>query len=155
MKEMEELVAEVPVLSGLAQAHLDLIAGCAQDARFDAGTYLFREGDPADRFYAVRQGAVALEIHVPAREAVVVETLHTGDLLGWSWLFPPFRWSFDARALEPVGAIAFDGACLRGKCETDPELGYALMQRIAQVIIERLQATRMRLLDVYGVEAAT
>ena len=154
MKDMEALVAAVPALSGLAPAHVELIAGCAQNTRYDAGNYLFREGDAADQFYVVRQGAVALEIHVPAREAVIIETLHTGDLVGWSWLFPPYRWSFDARAIEPVAAIAFDGACLRGKCQTDHDLGYELMQRIAQVIIERLQATRLRLLDVYGVGAA-
>ena len=155
MKEMHQLVDEVPALSGLAPAHLELIVGCAQNTRVEAGAYLFREGDAADTFYVVRSGAVALEIHVPARDAVVIETLHEGDLLGWSWLFPPYRWSFDARALEPVGAIAFDGACLRGKCEADHDLGYELMQRMSQVIIERLQATRLRLLDVYGVGAST
>jgi len=154
MREMQELVGNVPALAGLAPAHLDLAAGCAHNTRFEAGAYIFREGDPADVFYALRAGSVALETHVPAREAVIVETLHEGDLLGWSWLFPPYRWSFDARALEPVGAIVFDGACLRGKCEADHDLGYELMQRIAQVIIERLQATRLRLLDVYGAGVA-
>jgi len=155
MKGMPELVAEIPILSDLAPAHLELLAGCAQNAHFEAGSYLFREGDQADSFYAIRHGSVALEIHVPARDAVIIETLHKGDLLGWSWLFPPYRWSFDAGAVEPVSAIAFDGACLRGKCETDHDLGYELMRRIAQVIIERLQATRLRLLDVYGVGAPT
>jgi hypothetical protein len=96
---------------------------------------------------------VALEIHVPARGSVTIETLHDGDLLGWSWLFPPYRWSFDAKALGETSLISFDGACLRGKCESDPVLGYELMKRISQVIIDRLQATRMRLLDVYGVGA--
>jgi CRP/FNR family cyclic AMP-dependent transcriptional regulator len=151
MKTMETLVGEVPALAGLEDAYLELVAGCAQNIRFETGSNLFREGDAADRFYAIRQGSVALEIHVPAREAVILETLHEGDLVGWSWLFPPYRWAFDARALEGVSAIAFDGACLRGKCESDHDLGYELMRRIAEVIIERLQATRLRLLDVYGV----
>jgi CRP/FNR family cyclic AMP-dependent transcriptional regulator len=150
MKTMEVLVGEVPALSGLAPADLELVAGCATNVRFEAGAYLFREGDAADTFYAIRHGAAAIEIHVPAHEPVVVETLHDGDLLGWSWLFAPYRWSFDARAVEAIGAIAFDGACLRGKCEADHDLGYQLMRRMAQVIIERLQATRLRLLDVYG-----
>jgi CRP-like cAMP-binding protein len=153
MKTMEVLVGEVPALAGLEPAHLELVAGCAQNVHIPAGTYLFREASPADRFYAIRHGAVAIEIHVPARDAVIIETLHEGDLLGWSWLFPPYQWSFDARALDPLSAIAFDGACLRGKCEADHDLGYALMQRIAQVMIERLQATRLRLLDVYGASA--
>jgi CRP-like cAMP-binding protein len=154
MKELDVLVGEIPALEGLSPAHRELVAGCARNVRFDAGEYIFREGDPANLFYAIRHGAVALEIHVPAREAVIIETLHEEDLLGWSWLFPPYRWSFDARATEPVGALAFDGSCLRGKCESDHDLGYELMSRIAQVIIERLQATRLRLLDVYGVGTA-
>lgn len=154
MKTMAVLVGEMPALTGLSAAHRDLVAGCAKNVRFEAGKYIFREGDPADLFYAIRGGAVALEIHVPAREAVIVETLHEDDLLGWSWLFPPYRWSFDARALEPVSAIAFDGACLRGKCEEDKKLGYELMQRFASVMLDRLQATRLQLLDVYGQPAA-
>jgi CRP/FNR family transcriptional regulator, cyclic AMP receptor protein len=154
MKTMDVLVGEVPALEGLEPAYLELIAGCATNVHFDAGTYVFREGERSDLFYAIRHGSVALEVHVPAREPVIIETLHEGDLLGWSWLFPPYRWQFDARALEPLSAISFDGACLRGKAEADHQLGYELMQRIAQVIIERLQATRLRLLDVYGVGVA-
>jgi CRP/FNR family transcriptional regulator, cyclic AMP receptor protein len=150
MKTMDVLVGEVPALANLQLAHRELIAGCAKTAHFESGEYLFREGDAADLFFAIRHGSVALEIHVPAREAVIIETLHEGDLLGWSWLFPPYRWAFDARAVESVSAVAFDGACLRGKCDADHDLGYELMRRIAQVIIERLQATRLRLLDVYG-----
>ena len=111
---------------------------------------LFRDGDEANTFYVLRHGAVALETFVPARGPVTIETLETGEVLGWSWLFPPYRWHFDARALSLVRATAFDGACLRGKCEADPALGYELMSRFAQVAIERLQWTRLRLLDVYG-----
>jgi CRP/FNR family cyclic AMP-dependent transcriptional regulator len=150
MKTLDALVAEVPAFRGLAPEHADLIAGCGSNVHFAAGTYIFREGGQADEFYVIRHGAIALELFVPAREAVTVETLHDGDLLGWSWLFPPHRWSFDARAVEETSAIAFDGACLRGKCENDHDLGYELMRRIAQVMVQRLQATRLRLLDVYG-----
>jgi CRP/FNR family cyclic AMP-dependent transcriptional regulator len=153
MKTIEELIAEVRVFQGLAPAQLELIAGCATNVRAGAGDYIFREGGQADAFYAIRHGAVALELHVPARDAVTLETLHDGDLLGWSWLFPPYRWEFDGRVLEDSALISFDGACLRGKCEADHELGYELMKRFSQVIIARLQATRLRLLDVYGVGA--
>jgi CRP-like cAMP-binding protein len=114
---------------------------------------MFREGDPAEVFYAIRHGTVALELHVPAREAVTIDTLHDGDFVGWSWLFEPYRWEFDGRARGDVALIRFDGACLRGKCDADHELGYELMSRFAGVIISRLQATRLRLLDVYGVGA--
>jgi CRP-like cAMP-binding protein len=153
MKTMDALIAEVPTFEGLAPAQLELIAGCATNLRAASGEYLFREGDPADVFYAIRHGSVALELHVPARDAVTIDTLHDGDLLGWSWLFPPYRWEFDGRAREDTALISFDGACLRGKCDADHELGYELMSRFAQVIIARLQATRLRLLDVYGVGA--
>jgi CRP/FNR family cyclic AMP-dependent transcriptional regulator len=153
MKTIEELIAEVRVFQGLAPAQLELITGCATNVRAGAGDYIFREGGQADAFYAIRHGAVALELHVPARDAVTLETLHDGDLLGWSWLFPPYRWEFDGRVLEDSALISFDGACLRGKCEADHELGYELMKRFSQVIIARLQATRLRLLDVYGVGA--
>lgn len=148
---MDALIAETPAFAGLAPAQLELIAGCATNMRAAAGEYLFREGEQADSFYAIRHGSVALELHVPARDAVTIETLHNGDLLGWSWLFPPHRWEFDGRAREDTALISFDGACLRGKCEADHELGYDLMRGFAQVIIARLQATRLRLLDVYGV----
>lgn len=153
MKAMDALIAEMPAFAGLAPAQLELIAGCATNVRAAAGEHLFREDQQADVFYAIRHGSVALELHVPARDAVTIDTLHDGDLLGWSWLFPPYRWEFDGRAREDTALISFDGACLRGKCEGDHELGYELMKRFAQVIIARLQATRLRLLDVYGVGA--
>jgi|SoiMethySBSTD1v2_1073268.scaffolds.fasta_scaffold78002_6 CRP/FNR family transcriptional regulator, cyclic AMP receptor protein len=151
MKTMDQEIGQVPAFAGLAPPHLELIAGCATNVRAAAGDYLFREGDQADAFYAIRQGAVALELHVPARDAVIIDTMHEGDLVGWSWLFPPHRWEFDGRVRADTALIKFDGACLRGKCDADHELGYELMRRFAQVIIERLQATRLRLLDVYGV----
>jgi CRP-like cAMP-binding protein len=144
------MLAEVPVLAGLSEAELELLAGCATNVRFEQGDVLFREGDQADTFYVVRHGTVALEAHVPARGELTIETIEAGEVLGWSWLFPPYRWHFDGRALSQVRATAFDGACLRGKCDDDPVLGYDLMKRFAQVLMERLQWTRLRLLDVYG-----
>jgi CRP-like cAMP-binding protein len=153
MKAMHALIAELPAFARLAPAQLELIAGCATNVRAGAGEHLFREGQQADVFYALRHGSLALELHVPARDAVTIDTLHDGDLVGWSWLFPPYRWEFDGRAREDTALISFDGACLRGKCDADHELGYELMSSFAQVIIARLQATRLRLLDVYGVGA--
>ena len=149
-RSLDELLAEVPFLDGLGAGRLALLAGCAQNVHFDAGAHIFREGDEADVFYVVRHGSVAIENFVPARGAVTIETIGAGEALGWSWLFPPHRWHFDARALSSVRAIGFDGACLRGKCEADPALGYEVLGRFAQLLIERLQWTRLRLLDVYG-----
>src|SRR5262245_3835216 len=109
-----------------------------------------KEGEPAGDFYVIRSGDVALETFVPQRGALTIETLHDGDLVGWSWLVPPYRTTFDARALDQTRTVSFDGACLRGKCEEDHELGYELMKRFTNVIVGRLQSTRLRLLDVYG-----
>lgn len=150
MKTIEELLAEAPAFEGMSEEHLALIAGCAQNKAFREGEYLMREGDPADNFFVIRHGRVAMEIFVPQRGAVTIETIDDGDLLGWSWLMPPFRCHMDARALGTVHTVVFDAACLRGKSDTDPVLGYGLMRRFIPVIVERLQATRVRLLDVYG-----
>ena len=107
---------------------------------------------PGARFYftPIRKGSVAIETHVPQRGALVIETLHDHELVGWSWLVPPYRTQFDVRANGPAHTIAFDGACLRGKCDADPLLGYELLRRFSAVLLERLQATRIRLIDVYG-----
>jgi CRP/FNR family cyclic AMP-dependent transcriptional regulator len=150
MQTIDELLEEIDVFRGLADEHLDLIAGCALNRVFADGELLLREGEPANEFFAIRHGTVALETFVPQRGAVTIETLHGGDVLGWSWLFPPHRTVYDARALGVVRTIAFDGGCLRGKAEEDPRLGYDLMKRFTGVVVERLQATRLRLLDVYG-----
>jgi CRP/FNR family transcriptional regulator, cyclic AMP receptor protein len=150
MQTIEELLAEAKAFNGMSQEHLALIAGCAQNKVFQDGEYLMREGDPADSFHVVRLGRVALEIFVPQRGAVVLETVEDGDLVGWSWLTPPFRVHLDARAVGSAHVVAFDAACLRGKADEDPVLGYELMRRFIPVIVERLQATRIRMLDVYG-----
>jgi CRP/FNR family transcriptional regulator, cyclic AMP receptor protein len=154
VQTIEELLVEAPAFEGMSEEHLALIAGCAQNRAFTDGEYLMREGDPADSFYVLRLGRVALEIFVPQRGAVTIETIDDGGLVGWSWLVPPFRTEMDARALGTVHTVAFDAACLRGKSDTDAVLGYELMRRFIPVIVERLQATRVRLLDVYGHVAA-
>jgi CRP/FNR family cyclic AMP-dependent transcriptional regulator len=149
-KELDEIIAHVPFFEGMPEDEIALIAGCGRNVRFDPGETIFRQGDPADTFYVVRHGSVAVGNFVPPRGELVIETLEAGELLGWSWLFPPYRSHFDARALSIVRATQFDGACLRDKCAADPTLGYDLVSRFAQVLIERLQWTRLRLLDVYG-----
>ena len=149
-RAVDALVLEAPVFAGLGPAHGAQLAGCAQTTGWDADEMLFREGDPSDAFYVVRHGRVALEVFVPGRGTLTVETIETGEVVGWSWLFPPYRWHFDGRAIGSVRAIAVDGTCLRKKCDDDPALGYDLMRRFSQVMLERLQATRLRLADVYG-----
>ncbi len=150
MRTIETLLQDVPIFQGMSDEALELLSGCASNVRFADGEMLFREGDDAHVFYVIRHGRVALDMFVPARGAVTIETVDPGEVIGWSWLFPPYRWHFDAKALGLVRATVFGGACLREKCEQDTAFGYDLMSRFAQVMIERLQWTRLRLLDVYG-----
>jgi CRP-like cAMP-binding protein len=150
MQRIDELIADAPVFAGMEPRHLELVSGCGELVRFASGAYLFREGEPADRFFLIRRGTLALEVFSPRRGAAPIQTLHDGEIAGWSWLFEPYRWAFDGRAAGDLQAIAFDGACLRGKCDSDHELGYQLMRRFATTIVARLQATRLQLLDVYG-----
>ena len=150
MKELAELIDEIPALSGLGLPERELIAGCGRNVVVPTDAHLFREGDAADTFYAIRRGRVALELSPPAGAPMMIETLDAPEVVGWSWLFAPHRTQFDARVVSELHAIAFDGGCLRGKCEDDHDLGFELMRRFAAVITDRLQATRMRLLDIYG-----
>ena len=150
MQTLEPVLAEHPFFQGLAPEYLRVLVGCASNVRFEAGQQIFREGEEANEFYLIRHGKVALEVYVPGRGSITIQTLGAGEILGWSWLVPPYQWRFDARAVELVRAIALDGKCLRTKCEDDPRLGFALLKRFAHVMTERLQATRLQLLDVYG-----
>ena len=149
MRTVEQEIADSGLFAGLEPSQFVFIAGCARFERAEAGTMLMREGDHADKFFLIRQGAVALELHSPTGP-FVIQTLHDGEVVGWSWLFAPYRWHMDGRAVEPCSLVTFDAACLRGKVEQDHELGYQLMRRFADSLIERLQATRLQLIDVYG-----
>ena len=150
MEGLERIVREHPFFAGLDDNFLALVCGCAKNVVFQAGQHVFHEGEPADQFYLLRHGRVGLEISAPGRGAVSFQTLVAGEIVGVSWLFPPYRWAYDAKALELTRAIAMDAACLRGKCEQDHDLGYDLMKRFVPVVVERLHATRMQVLDVYG-----
>jgi CRP/FNR family cyclic AMP-dependent transcriptional regulator len=147
---LEPLLRDHPFLKDLEPAYQALLAGCAMNVRFGAGSFLFREGDAAGQCFLIREGKISLEIAAPGRGAIIVQTLGAGDVTGFSWLLEPHQWQFDGRAVEPVRAIALDGTCLRGKCADDPRLGFELTQLFARLAIRRLQATRLRLLDVYG-----
>ena len=139
---------ELPFLKGLHPSHLKTLCACGMKTTFAAGEVVFREDDTANRFYVILSGTVALEAQQDSGDLIRIQTLGAGDVLGWSWMFPPFRWHFDARALEPVNAVFFYATRLREHCEADAELGYALVMRIAQVMMERLQATRRQLSEI-------
>ena len=150
MTTITELLAASPAFAGLSAGDLERVAACASERREPAGSRLFRQGDPADRFFVVRHGAVALELHPPSGPTLVIETLHGGEIVGWSWLFAPHRWAFDGRTVDETELVVFDGERMLELCDADHELGRELMGRFAACLVERLQATRLQLLDVYG-----
>jgi CRP/FNR family transcriptional regulator, cyclic AMP receptor protein len=154
METLKGILAGHAFFKDLEEKYLDLLVGCASNVRFEAGEFVFRQGTEASQFYLIRQGAVSLEMFAAGRGAVTIQTLGAGEILGWSWLIPPYRWMFDARASELTRAIALDGKCLRNKSEQDHDLGYELLKRFAQVVGERLDATRLQLLNVYEVHHA-
>jgi CRP-like cAMP-binding protein len=152
MKTLEHIIAQHPFFDGLDPLYLRLLVGCASNRRFKAGAYILKEGLEANEFYLIRSGKVALEIFAPQRQPIVVETLGDGDILGWSWLLPPYIWRFHAHAVDDTAAIALDGKCLRTKCEENHDLGYELLKRFSEIIVQRLEATRFQLLDVYAIK---
>lgn len=153
MDTLDRLLSEHPFFQGLDPRYIQLIAECAREVTFKAGEFIFREGDPSNKFWIIRNGKISLEIFAPGRGPIMIETLGEGDVMGWSWAVPPYRKQYDARALELTRALEFDAMCIRGKCDEEPKLGYELFKRFAQIIGHRLQATRMRLLDIYGTHA--
>lgn len=150
IETLERLLAEHQFFKDLKEEYLTLIVGCARNAYYKPGEFIFREGEEANEFYIIRDGKVSLEISVPGKEPVVIQTLEDGEVLGWSWIIPPYYWHFDARVIEPTRVIALDGKCLRNKCEEDHSLGYELLKRFVTILEQRLQATRIQLLDLYG-----
>lgn len=150
MQPIEEILAQHDFFRGLAPQYVTLLAGCGTNVRFDPGDYLFKEGELARTFYLIRHGQVAIEMYDPRRGQVPIDTAVENEVLGWSWLFPPYKWHFSARAVSLTRAIALDGICLREKIDADHDLGYELMQRFTAIIIDRLQATRLQVLNIYG-----
>ncbi len=150
MENLERILAEHPFFAGLDGAFIQLACGCAKNARFEAGQFIFHEGEAADRFYLIREGSVALQVSAPGRGASTFLTLGRGEVFGVNWLVPPYRWVYDAKALDLTRAIAMDATCLRSKCEADHDLGYDIMKRLMPILIERLHTTRLQFLDLYG-----
>ncbi|MCD9194648.1 Crp/Fnr family transcriptional regulator [Streptomyces albireticuli] len=137
------------LLRTLPTEYRDRLMTLAREVSFPEDTRIFEEQGRADRFWIIRSGAVTLDLRVPGRRVAAVETLGTGDLLGWSWMFPPYEWGFGAEALSPVRAYEFDGAEARALCEEDPALGFAVVRAVAEILGHRLRAARTRLLDLY------
>ncbi|MEL6148087.1 MAG: cyclic nucleotide-binding domain-containing protein [Chloroflexota bacterium] len=147
---LTRILTEHPFFEDLPPEYIDILAGCAKTVQFDPGEYLTREGDDANEFFLIRHGDVVIEAAMPGRSNRLIETLNEGHVVGWSWLFEPYRWHFDVRSITLVRALSLDASCLRARCEEDHTLGYMLMKKFSQVMMERLQATRVRALNVYS-----
>jgi CRP-like cAMP-binding protein len=150
----KELVAELAAhrfMKGLPAELIEHMAECVMGVSdWEADAVLFQAGGIADRCFLIRSGEVALEVHSPGRGSRIVQTVSRGEVLGWSWLFPPYRWEFDARVLTPVEALVLDGEKMRACVEENREFGFEVMSRFAEVIVGRLHATRLQLLDLYA-----
>lgn len=150
IRTLEQTLPGHPFFEGFDDDVIALLAGCAQNVHFRPDELVFRAGQPAQHFYLVRSGRVAIQVHEIAGGANIIDTVDEGEVLGFSWLVPPYRWIFDARATVDTSAVSFDAECLRSKCDADPAVGYALLSRVALIMHDRLEAARLRLLDLYG-----
>ncbi|HSE50351.1 MAG TPA: cyclic nucleotide-binding domain-containing protein [Terriglobales bacterium] len=151
METLERIIAEHPYLSGIDPQWIELLSGCAANRKYEPGSYIFREGQEANEFFLVRSGRIAVEMAMPNHDPITVATVLDGDVLGWSWLLPPYQWKFQGRVVEPTRVFALDGKCLRQKCEANHDLGYELLKRFCKIIDRRLDQARFQLLDVYAV----
>jgi CRP-like cAMP-binding protein len=150
MTSLQSVLEAHPFFQDVEQRYIQMVAEHATLETFTPGQLIFRQGEPANRFYIISEGPVALEVFSPEHGPVRLMTLGAGDVLGWSWLFEPYVWHLDARALESTTAIALDGAELRATCDQNHELGYHLMKHSVQIVAQRLQASMIQMLDVYG-----
>ncbi len=140
-----------PLFEGLNEEYLDLLVRSSREESYESRELIIREGDDADAFYLIAEGTVAIEIFANERGPVTIDSLNAGEVLGWSWLVPPHQWHFDAQATTRTRMISFDAAMVRDSFDSYPDFGYAMMKRFIPIIVQRLQATRIQLLDVYHV----
>ncbi|WP_129838214.1 cyclic nucleotide-binding domain-containing protein [Streptomyces sp. RFCAC02] len=141
------------LLRALPPDHRDRLMALAREVTFDQGDRLFEERGRADRFWIIRSGTVRLDLRLGGRRPVAVSSLDTGDMLGWSWLFPPHEWDFGAEALSPVRAYEFGGAAVQELCDEDPAFGYTLLRVVAEILASRVRTERTRLLDLFAPHA--
>jgi len=150
VETLEPILAKHPFFEGLEKRYLELLVGCASNMRYNRGDYLFIEGTEAKQFFVIRHGTVAIEANVPGQGMIPIQTHEEGDVVGWSWLFPPYQWHFSGRAVELTRVIALDGECLRRKCEQDSALGYEFLKRFSHKIVRSLDLTRLQLVNRAG-----
>lgn len=150
-EQMIERLSRHPFIHELSQPHLESLAKCASIVSFKEGESLVKEGEYASTFYLISSGRIALQFNAGPRGSARIQTVGPGEIVGWSWLIPPYRWHNDAIAIEPGQAFALDGAWLRSHCEEDHDFGYEIMKRIVHIVEQRLHGTRLQLIDMYHI----
>jgi CRP/FNR family transcriptional regulator, cyclic AMP receptor protein len=145
---LEKILEEHPLFSGMKEQHLRTLVESSTVVRFEAGDVIFEEGDPAHHSYLIRTGKVALQLVSYRVEPFTLMTLEEGDIIGWSWLFPPYRWKFTAKALSVIRAISLDARSVCARCDEDHDLGYELMKRFARIIENRVEALSAHLVEI-------
>ena len=150
MENLEKIVATHHFLEGLNKDFIEQILDCATTAEFSAGKAIFRQGEAAESCYLLVKGRVAVGLDSPEKGSLLVETLNAGDVLGWSWLVPPYKWRFNAVATAATHAIAINGGKLRALCEKNHELGFEVMKRFLSVIAQRIEMANMEILDLHA-----
>ena len=148
MSEITKGMLEHPFFKDFKATHVELLSKCASSMHFAAGSQIFHDGETADRLYLIQTGKIAVELEMVGQDPVAIMTVDAGGVVGWSWLYPPYRWHFSARAMEDTSAIALDAKCIMVKCKEDYQLGYELMWQCAHMMGERLHATRAQLMSL-------
>lgn len=146
-ESLEQIMRNHLFFKGLESEHISFLVDCSSNVEFEAGQYLCRQEESADFFYAIHSGLVALELNSHDQSPIAVQSIQADDVLGWSWLVPPYHWRFNARAIDTTQALALDARCLRSHCDENHELGYQLLVRLVQVMTERLESTRRQLIQ--------
>lgn len=150
MTSPAEWLQQNPCFKTLEPRYIQIMAQTATEKSALAGTFIFKQGEAAQHFYLIRSGDVALEMYAAARGVVRIQSLHAAEVLGWSWMLPPYQWHFDARALTDTLLWQCDAVDFLARCEADPVMGYQVQKCFSQIMVQRLQATRLQLMDVYG-----
>ena len=148
MKTLEPILKKHPFFKDLEKEYLDFIVGCASNVVFKEGEIIMKENNPANKFFLIREGMAAIDIPISKRRIITIQTVSAGDIVGWSWLIPPYRYRFNCRIVEDTRAIVLDGKCLREKCEKNHDLGYELLKRLTSVFTQRLEATRKQIISL-------
>lgn len=149
---LADVFAGHPFFRDLKEPFIHTLAECAQETEIPPETLVFHAGDPATAFLLILHGHITLEAYTPHRHAISIQTLGPGEVVGWSWLLPPYRWQFDVRTEEPSRVISFDGQCLRRLFDENHELGYQMLTRFLPVMTQHLRAMQMQLLEIYETE---